>query len=455
MGLRGFGPWLRSTFPSAFTSLPNHYHDLLPAPYNHCHIDVNTLLYTFARQTASSIKVLNCTANHLHWLLSMRTRPTQRLLLAIDGAASVPKLAVQRQRRRQNGEKAERDGLFDCRQFTPGCLFMGDFGGILRDWSKKWFSSKILPDSCTVVIDPVTRMGEGEHKIIHDLYKYSRAGDRIAIVSTDSDLFLYPLLLPTDRHIDIYLPFMDTFNVLSINRLRELIMQDTKSDNLIDVIILALLSGNDYVPAVPWATLRTTYPNYVSFVKSGRYSGPFYSVSKQRFYANNLRSFLKHHHQNLNAFNYKPSVAENAQDYLQVLSWTVQQMANHTAFHANDNKLADMQTPNGINLESLLEADYAQKLPPTTSIDYIPGAIGLSLLSPDQGGRHFLPEALQDCESPEQASWWAESAPGPLLQHYNQLIGSVRDRMTDRERIAVDPGKQEIVTASSHLLKAS
>jgi hypothetical protein len=446
MGLRGFGPWLRSRFPEAFRGL------MCPEqPYDRVYIDVNTILYTGARLNRTGDQVLHSLTSSLHHIAAYRCRPSKKLFLAVDGAASLPKVALQRERRRYNGEKAERDGGFDCRQFTPGCLFMGKVTDRLISFGKALFFSSILDPSTELVIDPGTCAGEGEFKILQDINLANFSpGCRIAILSTDSDLFLYPLLLSNELDIDIHIPFLDEdslVSVLSIRKLRNLLRQDIGHSNYADFIVLALLTGNDYLPAVPWGTLKTIYDTYIQFIKQfpSKYT-PFFNATRSKFNENGLKSFLKYHRDHWLPLNYKSHECKalDVSNYFRILLWILQNMRQKSE---HNNKLADLELAQHISFDSIINTELSNiKIDDNrVPIGYIPGAIGLSLLSPEGTGRSFLPKALRDLEASDRHIWWQSSSPRDLLAHYNMHVSNLSSILSPFERSIVFPGNQIVL----------
>jgi hypothetical protein len=94
-----------------------------------------------------------------------------------------------------------------------------------------------------------------------------------------------------------------------------------------------------------------------------------------------------------------------------------------------------------VSLDSLIESDYLEASESATKhIEYVPGAIGLSLLSPLGSGRSFLPACLRLIDREvEWERWWMAAAPLQLLERYNGLVKELRASMSEREKMAVDP----------------
>lgn len=446
MGLRGFSPWLRERFPQAFRSV--HYSE---RPYDHVYVDVNTILYTCARIGRERSKVLSTLLAFVHNLISIRCQPIRSLYLAVDGSASIPKLSLQRLRRKHSGDVAEREGCFDCRQLTPGCVFMTKVVDTLVATREALVSSSILPQDVKVVIDPATVAGEGEFKILRHLNsQIPSRNERVAIMSTDSDLFLYPLLSDPQFDIDIHIPFLDPdchHAVLSISRLRSLIEQDIGSRHLSDFVFLSLFSGNDYLPSLPWGNIRQLYDCYIEYQRS-KPSGhaPFIHPSMAKFSGRSIRSFFKFYHDNRlpikhgGAGHHHHQDKATSLDFFSCLSWNIRNVFPNDGFSG---KLVDFPEIKKISCADILETDFSalKERPHGSTVDYIPGSIGLTLLSPTDHGRQFLPASIQNIELDCSESSWTQSAPSALLQHYNSLIlGQYYERLSASDKVSILPG---------------
>lgn len=459
MGLRGFGPWLRTHFPQAFRQVAHGHVD---NAYDHVYIDVNTILYTNARTCRTGDQVLRSLGHTLYRLTALRCKPTSKLFLAVDGAASIPKIVEQRERRRVNGERAEREGGFDCRQFTPGCLFMLQITERLVSFARGIIENHVLDPSCEVVVDPGTRAGEGEFKILQDINRYDgKSCHRIAIISTDTDLALYPLLLGSDCHnhdtldIDVHIPFLEhdsPFAILSMKKLKQSMSAKFGHLNFADLLLITLLSGNDYLPTVPGGFVRKMMDSYACYLKTGKYS-PFYDAATKALSVDHFKQFIKFHIDTQSTVCKLPSSASDSARYFCVLYWMLQMIQSRPD---HGNKLADLQQPaSSVSFEGLLDAscDHLTNVA-LDGIDYIPGAIGLSLLSPEGSGRRYLPNTIRRLEEEKGNvdEWWNETDPKELLLYYNQQVDQILQSTTTSsiDKQAMSAGHQ-FVLKDGHL----
>jgi hypothetical protein len=113
----------------------------------------------------------------------------------------------------------------------------------------------------------------------------------------------------------------------------------------------------------------------------------------------------------------------------------------------HNNKLADLELAQHISFDSIINTELSNiKIDDNrVPIGYIPGAIGLSLLSPEGTGRSFLPKALRDLEASDRHIWWQSSSPRDLLAHYNMHVSNLSSILSPFERSIVFPGNQIVL----------
>lgn len=86
-------------------------------------MDVNSLLHQLSRTSTNENQILRGVRRHISSLFR-DVSPQAKLYLAMDGPAALGKVPLQRARRVEAAEESLRKGIFDSRQFTPGCLLM-------------------------------------------------------------------------------------------------------------------------------------------------------------------------------------------------------------------------------------------------------------------------------------------------------------------------------------------
>lgn len=415
--------------------------------YDAVYVDVNTILHNYARSTYELGYSVDRTLQHIRQFVMTRCQPVGTLFLSIDGAASIPKLHLQRARRLQ----PNRNGV-DCRQFTPGCVSML----LLQGWLER-FSIALQRQykSMSVIVDPGTNAGEGEHKIIRDINLVKPR--RVAIISSDSDLLVYPLVMDPRVSVDIHMPFSE--EIFEIANLKSSLEQECGHGNFGDFLILALLSGNDYMPGIGWANIKSTFDAYVEWCRTSAYR-PFL---KSIVDLDSLHAFLvdyKENHLPATSFRFQQEVDEaqlqRACDYTAVLQWLVESL--HGRPDAS-NTLCDMPSFTGgltVSLDALIASieknsdsgtnctNCTMELAPVKKLSYVPGAIGMCLLRPNDDARQYLPMALQKIkeEAEDPVAWWTSTPPSDLLIYYNKVIAEMVDTFTDQEKQVIMPGRQ-------------
>jgi len=219
-----------------------------------------------------------------------------KLFLAIDGVPPRAKMEQQRQRRfhsvcrkkktasidemyGNNFDKSSTNWFIDTNMITPGTEFMEE----LRTALTNHFSTNELYRDIEVVFSDWSQPGEGEHKIINHLTKYPTPEEaKTVIYGLDGDL----IMLSMTTHIkNLYLlreayeygnyafehegyPYLymdiDCFKIALIKECCNKLMKsplDTMSESdmnrfIDDYIVLTMLLGNDFMPKVPWTSIK-------------------------------------------------------------------------------------------------------------------------------------------------------------------------------------------------------
>jgi 5'-3' exonuclease len=184
-------------------------------------------------------------------------RPSEELILSIDGVAGLSKVNQQRQRRYKSArEKSEAvRAVFDSNHITVGTAFMAGLSAAIRTH----FSSS--RPYRTVFLDE-TMAGEGEHKIVRYL---ERAGKkRMCVYSPDADLLMLGIGLRR-KNVFIFRPNMYqdldcAYFMVSIDKFKRSVVKmvdpkgvyaDQEEEIVDDFVFLLFFLGNDFLPHSP------------------------------------------------------------------------------------------------------------------------------------------------------------------------------------------------------------
>jgi len=281
MGIRYFYPWIKRHFHTQ--CIQTH----LPQDIDTLAIDMNGLFHESLEKIHSSTTntsfshVLTSKNNVILFKqicerledIKNHIKPRKKLILCVDGIAGMGKVHQQRQRRYQNKfingvASSQRDTGFDINNFTPGTKLM-DFLTKYIDWYIRNMMT-YHPDwqSLEVVFSNEKVQGEGEHKLIQYIRKYTLPTERVCIVGNDADLLLLGLL---SRHsmiwvARIYRQPQPIYEYVDIHRLKDALLDHLRweqplltvdepvfhiQNTLYDFVTITFLMGNDFLPAIP------------------------------------------------------------------------------------------------------------------------------------------------------------------------------------------------------------
>jgi 5'-3' exonuclease len=191
--------------------------------------------------------------------------PKSKLILALDGTAGMSKQYQQRQRRyRSVLDNSKNITDFDSNEITTGSVFMNELSQcinefisykIKNDWKDLdiYFSSEQVP-------------GEGEHKIMHLLKKYSSFSS-YCIHSPDADLIMLSLaslcthqfkkcyIIRDNIYQHVYCKYflvdVNLFSDLIINQFKNYSINGMLQCYISDFIFFCFFFGNDFLPENP------------------------------------------------------------------------------------------------------------------------------------------------------------------------------------------------------------
>ena len=301
MGVPKFFRWLAERYPllqqeiagSQIPKIDNLYLDMNGVIHNCSHgagTDVNTRM--------SEDEMMSKVFAYLDHLFRM-TRPNKLLYMAIDGVAPRAKMNQQRSRRfrsaseaakereeaRRRGEPEPEGEPFDSNCITPGTEFMARLTEHLKFYVRKKQTEDPLWAKVTVILSGHEVRGEGEHKIMEHI-RWARTqpnwepNQTHCLYGLDADLIMLALVTHEPHFCllrevvkfgngekgqpsrDILSnPTDDGFILLHIGLLREYLDLEFREKNLSfgydlervidDFILLCMLVGNDFLPALP------------------------------------------------------------------------------------------------------------------------------------------------------------------------------------------------------------
>ena len=217
-------------------------------------------------------------------------RPSDILVLAIDGPPPAAKLKQQRSRRfksaKERADKTRREiaqvqsiklkrgqkkpivvpwPLFDSNAITPGTEFMMRLDTYLRGWLDE-LKVDMTPHVGTAgrnkpYVLPATiyyfshlTPGEGEHKIMDlmragDMDECSTGEGSHIIYGADADLIMLGLISPLNK---LYIARDSFTDVIAIDNLRQAVMEELRTSSALeDFVVMMFLLGNDFLPHPP------------------------------------------------------------------------------------------------------------------------------------------------------------------------------------------------------------
>lgn len=187
--------------------------------------------------------------------------PNKKIILCIDGVAGFAKMTQQRQRRFKSS-KDYNNNEFDQNCITPGTNMMFHLSKYI-DW---FIKSKISNDPnwkhLEVVFSNERCVGEGEHKIINYIRKYSSPCESFCIHGLDADLIMLGMSLNNNN---IYILRENEFpkretHLVDISKLKhklEIVMKPENSTSfkrnqgVQDFVFMCFMVGNDFLPHIP------------------------------------------------------------------------------------------------------------------------------------------------------------------------------------------------------------
>ena len=311
MGIPGYTKWLKLRFPGCFH--PVHRNQPLAAqlplpiagrvrPFDHVHFDLAARLYMVSGRANDTSHLLKLLLGDLHAVVRWAA-PKRSVTLAIDGVPPAAKLWTQRIRRfdpkRGNDSGRKRRGI-DTLGFTIGTLLMRQVGMALHFCAVQALQAKQFAKTVFYVSGPEV-YGEGEHKLhvrVLSLLREKPAETHL-IIGNDADLIVQACAAAAvveqsqaprpvrsrllDPHagpssscdqISLLLTYRGSNQLLlPVAQLASAVLADLPAPasttasaprTLLDLALLSLLMGSDYLPRPSGLRLASSYPAYLA-----------------------------------------------------------------------------------------------------------------------------------------------------------------------------------------------
>ncbi|KAI9209938.1 XRN 5'-3' exonuclease N-terminus-domain-containing protein [Polychytrium aggregatum] len=268
MGVAGFYKWLKTLSEGSF-SRPTR-----PRAFDHIYVDGNFYLYRSSLHAslgvtgdwnrAKSNAVSGLAFQYINRSMGL-FRPRRSLFVALDGSAGWAKILTQRARRQHRGALAELTNI-PSNHFTPGTNFMIRLEDHLIYHSCRFLLSHSLPE---VTVSSSCVPGEGEGKIVASIarrQRRSKSSDSFLIMSGDSDVVLQVIaakLANTLVYSTVSKELCDPSTFVNTIPTR---FPACNPDRITrDFCLIALLSGNDYLPKLRYLPPPKVWERYCEY----------------------------------------------------------------------------------------------------------------------------------------------------------------------------------------------
>ena len=292
MGVKNFFKWLRQTFPqSCQEKAPS-------AVAHHVYVDVNGILHELLHDNSDITNEEQLYARLFRRLdnLIRLVKPSRTLYLAIDGSPPLAKLFTMRARRRKRTSSSAAAGIggmepvLSANCITPGLPFMRRLEQALEYYlCERMLEGNILGRlELECAISGACTPAEGEVKCLAQLLRMGVGGfaeDNHIIVSNDADAILATLMQSSVRNISVLRLAQQSRSPIWWSReafvalLTEKFSACDAQDLCRDVVLLALLCGTDYCPAV--CEVGKIWQCYTEFRSSGEHGSLVDAVEQE------------------------------------------------------------------------------------------------------------------------------------------------------------------------------
>ena len=358
-----FGQWLREAIRVAIKNALHGKIATLAFDLNgQIHKALNLVLARKDVKTLTQDKIEELIMLHLQLIVideTIRIRPTECLIIAVDGVAPGAKLQQQRSRR----EKSDVE-IYNRTNITPGTAFMIKLDKFIKEMIVK--HRKVLPKK--VIYSNHLIAGEGEHKIM-DLYRTEEFLNMDknwghVLYGLDTDLIMLSLISPLNN---ILLARETTEQVIDIRTLRS----QLKKNYLItpnEFVALMFLVGNDFVPHIHSLTsISSTVNMLLDVYKNGKYKLISKDIINWEEYKRLISTIAKRETEFLVQKNKKqvtyPSkiLAQSfVKDWLHIEVFRQLWYLNSLGFSGDKDTIADLENITGIDTSEIEESEITR-----------------------------------------------------------------------------------------------
>ena len=472
MGIEGYTSWLKKIVPSAFSPHLTQSKRALPQ-FDRIYVDFNGFLHRSSYRCITDEQLIFESHRSLRFLLHFSLGiPIQELYIAMDGAASVLKMRLQRERRRDIAVDFERRGGFGiaCQKFTPGCMFMGHLEASLVEritHSQKADYYRIP----RIIIDGASRQGEGELKIIQEAMLHP--SDKQCIISFDSDSLLHCLLSGLAQ-LTVCNPQQNFW--FSVDEARRVFKEEygIETDRLFG--LMSNFMGNDFTPKLRFGSIRILFSELSSRCKARRLKNDSVIETLSLLAESYVKAlsptelalyeacFVKY------SFENKEEREWSISRYLYMNEWLLDSIYQ-------EDLPDDIQFPTSgfdkgprnigpcigdfinLDMESVEKkvSQIAELNRGNVRIKKLPAAVAMTLIDPKSSAITFLPDPIQSlCKQINYENWNDDTNCKSLLKLFTGLIESLDiETFTEKERDVSFPRDSQLIIAdtSSELRK--
>lgn len=218
-------------------------------------LDLNGLIHPVAQKAEKYDDIAPAVVEDIKRLVT-RIKPTQKLIVAVDGVAPMAKMVQQRKRRfLSHAQPGEIDEFLtidsdvpeiDTNFISPGTRFMATLHRLLLQELPKL--------NITTVYSSYLVPGEGEHKIVQLIRDDITKDNTVLIHSADADMIMISLMLLTTKKLNLHIMRETQFGIEYINTntmydaIRKALPFQYSIESLVSIVSLI---GNDFLPHFP------------------------------------------------------------------------------------------------------------------------------------------------------------------------------------------------------------
>jgi hypothetical protein len=286
MGIAGFQRWFLETFPSTATVITE---ETIPEKFDHVLFDLNQLIHLAARVARNRDQFFIRLYKWLDKVLRLCV-PRETVLIAFDGPAPLAKLVTQKRRRVMEARKLSRTQKpkkrcgVDVLSLSPGTELMQltlqaiEFYVCSRLQSKRSSYRNVR-----FVVSGPTVPGEGEIKIIDYIHRCVEPNHSVIVIGSDADLVLLGLATQKVRDFFVFVinprpkaensaesgteKHHQSVNATTISvwqwiRLLDRLFPGETASVRLDLAVLLMMQGNDYVPKLRGSSFKSIWGAY-------------------------------------------------------------------------------------------------------------------------------------------------------------------------------------------------